>query len=189
MKNRSAALQKEPRPSLRSLDASGLSTRISRLASDLEAGRPSTSAEAPVDVRGARAADQTSHGPDGTPPTGNPGSIVDDVAETCARGSIAKASFWSGDPAMLIAQMVDCVAIERREGDKWQTVAVDGDWEVKLRWKPRRTPGTKGPAPLVAAIEWDVPTETLAGTYRITHHGVYKKPADGGVQKNRNALA
>ena len=155
---------------------------FARLASDLEARRPSTSAEAPVDVRGAVRPTKLATGPDGTPPTGEPGSIVDDVAETCARGSIAKASFWSGDPRNAYRANRQYVAIERREGDKWQTVAVDGDWEVKLRWKPRRTPGAKGPAPLVATVEWDVPAETRAGTYRITHHGVFK-PADGAVQE------
>ena len=54
--------------------------------------------------------------------------------------------------------------VEHKTTAGWQAVADDGDWSTRVRWR------TEGSTP-VAQLSWDIPADTPAGDYRITHLG------------------
>jgi len=63
------------------------------------------------------------------------------------------------------------LSIERQINDSaWQWVATDADWETKMHWT--RTNVILGESEVT--IEWEVPEDTLNGTYRIMHQGYHK---------------
>jgi neutral ceramidase len=94
---------------------------------------------------------------------GKYGDVVDDAKPEYHAGDRAVASFRSGNPQNGFRPDRQYAAIEKKAEGAWQPVAVDGDWEVKIRWKNG-----------VATIEWTIPKDTKAGEYRMVHHGFYK---------------
>jgi len=162
---------------------------FARLASDLAAGRASTTAEPPLDVRPLVRPTPLGTRYDLDPPDARFGDIVRQAPADAAPGERVMVVFWSGTPrngyrpdrqfAMLQRQANDA-------GDAWQTIATDGDWDLKCWWKqPADTadPSASREDRRLAAhhftIAWDVPPATTPGIYRLVHHGVYKSQATG----------
>jgi len=160
----------------------GYSQEFARLASDIAAGRPYDTSEPPADMRAV-----TRPTPLGTPgddePTGAKfGEVVEDAKPACAPGDIAAASFWSGHPQNGYRPDREFAAVERQVGDAWERAVSDGEWDLRLRFKqpPENRSRT---APFICRVEWAVPATVEAGTYRLTHYGVYKSSADGQVHQ------
>lgn len=160
----------------------GYSQEFARLASDIAAGRPSETSEPPADMRSV-----TRPTPLGTPGDDVPdGAKFGDVVETgqaaYAPGEIAAATFWSGHPQNGYRSDREFAAVERREGDDWKRVVADGTWDLKVRFKqpPENRSRT---APFLCRIEWDIPADTVAGTFRFVHHGVHKSATDGTLHE------
>ncbi len=109
-----------------------------------------------------------------------------DVEGAYAGGEKVAASFWSGHPQNGYRPDRSYAAVERKTDDGWQPVMLDGDWEVKVRWSQRPEDNSRTAAH-VCTIEWDVPDDTPAGTYRIVHQGVYKSGDEGAVKEFRTA--
>ncbi len=160
----------------------GYSQEFARLAGDIAAGRPSATCEPPADMRAV-----TRPTPLGTPGDDEPsgakfGDVVDDAKTTYAPGDIAAASFWSGHPQNGYQPDREFAAVERQVGDAWERVVSDGEWDLKVRFKqpPENRSRT---APFVCRIEWEIPAHGDPGTYRLTHHGVYKTSGDGELHE------
>ena len=157
----------------------GYAQEFARLAADIAGGRPSQSAEAPPDVRGAVRPTPLGISADDAPPDAQFGDVIEDAKESYSPGETAAASFWSGHPQSDFRCDRIYATIERKSGDAWQPVAMDGDWEVRLRWKQPPQDRSRT-APFVCRVDWEIPQDLVSGEYRIVHRGVYKT-ADGQV--------
>jgi len=144
---------------------------FARLAADIAAGRPSETHEKPVEMRG-NVRPTPLAAVDKPPESGKFGDVVEDAKPEYEKGAHATASFVSGNPQNGYRPDRQFAVIERKTGDAWKPVAVDGDWEVKIRWKNG-----------VATIEWAIPADAKPGEYRIAHHGVSKTDADTELQE------
>jgi len=160
----------------------GYSQEFARLAADIAAGRTSETCEPPADMRAV-----TRPTPLGTPgddePTGAKfGDVIEDAKPNHAPGEIAAASFWSGHPQNGYRPEREFAAVERQEGGEWRRTVADGEWDLRLRFKqpPENRSRT---APFVCRIEWEIPADVAPGTYRLTHHGVYKASGDGELHE------
>ena len=65
--------------------------------------------------------------------------------------------------------------VEREADGGWTSVADDGDWSTKLRWRRSDDVST-------VTISWDVPDDVVAGRYRIRYFG-NARDASGGVRQ------
>jgi len=63
------------------------------------------------------------------------------------------------------------------DGDEWEIVHTDNDWETKFSWVRHMTFSTYS----FASISWDIPEDTKRGTYRIRHFGNYKHFLGKGI--------
>jgi neutral ceramidase len=85
-------------------------------------------------------------------------------------GHIVLVEFASANPNHDLRRGGTYLEVQRREGGEWVRVADDGDWSTTFRWQRA---GRRGPkrAESTATITWHIPDGTLAGDYRIVHHG------------------
>jgi neutral ceramidase len=161
----------------------GYQQEFVRLAEDILAGRPSQTHEPPVDVRGKVRPVPLGTAHDDLPPGGEFGAVVEDAAERYSRGDLVVASFWSGHPQNGYRPSRRYATIERQENGEWRGVAIDGDWDVKIRWIQPAAAGRKRTAAHVFSVEWSTPPETAPGTYRVKHEGVFKTQTDAQVHE------
>ncbi len=160
----------------------GYQQEFARLAADIAAGRASTSHEPPPDVRGSIRPTPLGTATDDPPTGGAYGETASDVHVAYSGGEKVTASFWCGHPQNGYRPDRRYAMIERKVDDGWQRVALDGDWEVKVRFSQRPEDKSRTAA-YVCAVEWDVPPGTPPGTYRIVHHGVRKPAGDDAVKE------
>lgn len=157
----------------------GYQQEFVRLAEDITAGRPSKTHEPPLDVRKLVRPVPLGTAFDDSPPDGNFGDVVEDAADAYSPGDVVTASFWSGHPQNGYRPDRRYATIERRKNGDWRPAAVDGDWEVRVRWSQPAEAGKNRTAAHVFRVEWTTPQDTPPGTYRIKHEGVFKTEADG----------
>jgi neutral ceramidase len=169
-----------------------------RLARAMKAGRPVASAALPADMRTRVTEGLSLDGPDERPPAGaKPGDVVADTKERFAPGELVTVRFWTGSPVNEYRRTDRFMAVQRLTpgGDAWQVAREDFDWDTTVRWKqsepetgaepvrdPHRDPARWGPAarvkrpePYQVTVTWQTDARTAPGTYRIVHHGRFKK--------------
>ncbi|MBF0351681.1 MAG: neutral/alkaline non-lysosomal ceramidase N-terminal domain-containing protein [SAR324 cluster bacterium] len=56
------------------------------------------------------------------------------------------------------------VLVERQHQGRWECVAVDSDWDTRVRWFQQKKD-------LIAEIIWNIPDETIPGIYRVVYQG------------------
>jgi len=144
---------------------------FSRLAHDMMAGRPSTTDAPPPD----RSDDQITFLPpvvfDLTPLARKFGDVVEDAKGPYVAGQhAAVVKFQSANPRNNLHTQGTYLTVDRKAGNSWVTVATDGDWETKFRWEKDGV-DVKLNAKSYATVEWDIPSSTPSGTYRICHFG------------------
>ena len=143
-------------------------------------------------------------GPDEQPPPeAKPGDAVADAKKRYAPGDLVTVCFWTGSPVNEYRRTDRYLAVERRapEGDTWQVVREDFDWDTTARWKqlpsqsdpkPGKAAGSQGdrlgpapytprPEPFQVTITWQTDSQTAPGTYRIVHYGRFKQ--NGKVER------
>ena len=157
---------------------------FTRLAADLEAGRPSESHEPPLEMRGRVRPTPLATAYDREPTDAKYGDVASQVESAYKPGERVTVSFSSGNPQNGYRAGRRYAAIERLSEGQWVTACRDGDWEVKCRWTQPRS-DAKGAERRLAAhlftVEWEVPADVEPGSYRITHFGGYKAQGDGQV--------
>jgi neutral ceramidase len=175
-----------------------------RLARALKAGRPLTSNAMPVDMRTRIKTSASLDGPDEQPPAqAKFGDAAADAKDRYAPGDLVTVTFWTGSPVNEYRRTDRFRTVERlvKESGAWQPVREDFDWETTCRWKqmgaePSPKPRTNTrldsfrigqaarlarPDPYQVTITWQTDAATPEGTYRIVHHGRFKK--DGKVER------
>lgn len=175
-----------------------------RLARALKAGKPVETRAVPADMRMRLKASVALDGPDERPPDkAKFGAAVADPKERYMPGDVVTTSFWSGSPVNEYRRTDRFLTVERLlEGrGTWEAVRADGDWDTTCRWRqllPKDDPQARKdsrveafrivpppriprPEPYQVTITWQTTAHTAPGTYRIVHHGRYKK--EGKVER------
>tara|TARA_R110002072_G_scaffold84388_19_gene191441 strand:+ start:11959 stop:13905 length:1947 start_codon:yes stop_codon:yes gene_type:complete len=80
------------------------------------------------------------------------------------KGDTVIVDFWSSNPTAHYTTGNTFMLVERRTPSGWQVVADDGDWSTRVRWRLQDDV-------YVAQLSWEIPADTRAGNYRITHKG------------------
>jgi len=183
---------------------SGYRQEFVKLARALKGNQGVIPSVQPTDMRPV-AKNTWSEGPDETAPKDAKfGDVIEDVKESYMPGEELSVSFWTGNASNDYKRTDRYFEIQRlvKAPDQWETVVRDGDWGATCRWEQTKAPPVldeKGnpikekkeafslaPAPLKHRpepyhfiVKWQIDEKTPKGTYRVVHHGRYKK--DGKV--------
>lgn len=84
-----------------------------------------------------------------------------------APGETVLAEFWSANPTAEYGAVDNYLAVEHKTPGGWQSVAKDGDWNTRVRWRTEADG-------YLASLSWQVPTDAPAGVYRLVHFGFDK---------------
>jgi neutral ceramidase len=103
------------------------------------------------------------------------GDVLQRPASSYRQGEKVQVSFITGHPKNNLLREGTFLEVQRLDGSRWTTVAVDNDFETTYRW--RRI----GIADSAADITWSIPKDAPAGTYRILHHGDWKNGWTGSI--------
>ena len=98
------------------------------------------------------------------------GEVVEDhdAKASYARGTVVEVQFWAGHPKNDPMTQSSYLEVQRHDGQTWQPVAHDWDWETTFRWRRH------GIASSIVTITWTIPPWIDPGTYRILHRGARK---------------
>jgi neutral ceramidase len=129
---------------------------------------------------------------DGTPLGKHFGDVVTDVAgANFTAGDVVFARFYAGCPRNDVRQEGTFSAVQRQDGadGSWATVADDGDWETRFIWERESEISTTS----YATVQWHVPADVVAGSYRLVHTGdskdlLQKKSAYTGTSSAFNVF-
>lgn len=172
-----------------------------RLARSIKEGARVELTGQPEDMR-KRVENKWRDGPDETDPDGASfGDVVMPPKSPCAAGDLVTVVYWTGRPSNGYKRGQRYFTIQRlapAESEKWETVLRDGQWEATCQWqqmlvetdaeRKKRIAAAKAaaytlnakpveptPEPFQVTIQWSIPPDTPPGTYRIVHHGRFKK--------------
>ena len=83
-------------------------------------------------------------------------------------------SFWGGNPRNDRKNGSTFLTVERKNSNNvWDVVRTDGCWDTKFHWdRPNFVEDILHMS--IVTAEWNVPSGTPSGTYRIQHFGNYK---------------
>lgn len=79
-------------------------------------------------------------------------------------GETVIAEFWSANPTAHYTTGDNFLLVEHKTAAGWQSVADDGDWSTRVRWRIEDDS-------YIAQLSWEIPVESSAGDYRLTHSG------------------
>ena len=137
----------------------------SQLASALESGTPVASNITYDDWRGKSVGQPLPIGATGLPSKGKRYGDALPLARTQYRGGeTVIAEFWSANPTAHYTTGDNFLLVEHKTAAGWQSVADDGDWSTRVRWRIEDDS-------YIAQLSWEIPVESSAGDYRLTHFG------------------
>ncbi|MGW1738330.1 neutral/alkaline ceramidase [Nocardia sp. NPDC001965] len=108
------------------------------------------------------------------PPVGYDfGDVLSEPAATYRAGEQVSVEFAGAYPNHDLHRGSTYLMVQRRDGERWRTIADDGDWETTFSW-------SRGPASSShVTIVWHSPADTPPGSYRIRYFGdVVKSGSD-----------
>jgi neutral ceramidase len=80
-------------------------------------------------------------------------------------GDTVRAEFVGTYPNNDLRRGGSYLEVQRETAGGWQRIADDGDWSTKFHWR------RAGRAGSCVSIEWDVPSDAAAASYRIVYRG------------------
>ncbi|MGV3016028.1 neutral/alkaline non-lysosomal ceramidase N-terminal domain-containing protein [Rothia sp. 88186D007BW] len=98
------------------------------------------------------------------------GEVLTQPAHT-DRGETVSAVFVGAHPNNDQQLNSSYLEVQRLEGGQWVTIAGDNDPATRFHWKRHLAAQSR------VTIEWQIPAETVPGTYRILYHGDSKNGA------------
>jgi neutral ceramidase len=158
----------------------GYIQEFSRLASDMVAGRPSVSGPSPPDLSDKQIQLIPEPKFDRLPEGKNFGDVLTDAKTSYGIGETVKVTFQGANPRnnQRIEDSFLSVELQTTVAGKnvYKTVANDADWSTKFHWKaaPDHPLDFAVKKESTVTIDWTIPKETVAGTYRICYHGDHK---------------
>jgi neutral ceramidase len=137
----------------------------SYLASTLEAGTAVESKTTYDDWRGKSNETTLHNGQLNPPPKGaNYGDALPQGQTEYRQGETVVAEFWSNNPSAHYVTGNNYMLVERKTPAGWQTIATDGDWTTRVRWRAEDES-------IIAKLSWETSAKIEAGAYRLTHLG------------------
>ena len=140
------------------------------LATAMRDGVPVPAGPTPPDLSGRRLSWQRRR-PADVPFAGAFGEVVVQPPPRVLPGATVSATFVGAYPNNDLRRGDTYLEVQRRDGDRWRTVADDGDWATRFHYARRGRGGSQ------IVITWDVPAD-VDGTYRISYRGD-ARAADG----------
>ncbi|ATB33737.1 neutral/alkaline ceramidase [Melittangium boletus] len=153
---------------------------VDTLALAMRSGTSVAPGPTPRDLRGEQTTIQTGVVYDDKPLTKSFGSLVTDARAAYARNETVSVKFWGGHPKNNLHIQGSYLQVQRKSGSTWVTVADDASWETTYRWERNNCFPTFGCS--YVTIDWRIPSDTPAGTYRIRHEGDWKSGWDGLIR-------
>lgn len=148
----------------------------STLAEAMRDGTPAPAGSRPPTMSPPRAA-RTGRRPDGAPEGRRVGDLLVGPRRRYRGGDQVRAVFAGAHPNNRLRRGGTYLLVERETPSGWEKVADDGDWETKLRWRPR----PRGVSEIT--ITWDVPASTDPGRYRVRYLGDARETTgEGGLR-------
>jgi neutral ceramidase len=101
----------------------------------------------------------------------NFGDVLEDVSSSpYSPGDAVYATFQGANPRNNLRTQDSFLRVEMsvNGGAQWNPVLLDGDWETKFHW------AKGGLMESVITLEWDIPSWTPSGTYRLRYNGDWK---------------
>lgn len=98
------------------------------------------------------------------------GDVQQDVSQTYTKGETVVVTFLGGHPKNNYQTQQSYLEVQKWDGEAWKTVAYDWDWNTQYHWQ------RIGIARSEIRIEWTIPQNAEAGTYRIIHNGHARRP-------------
>lgn len=175
----------------------GYRQQYTRMAQAIAAGEQVGAGPAPREMRGTIEAATLGTSHDLPPEAAEFGDVAQDTDDKYTGGNVVQVAFWTGNPLNYSPSGGSFLSVEKQDGDQWVEVADDGSWSTRCRWtqpsdeapSEAEKPAAKKKSPLPDKsslakpanldayqvwIEWTVPSDAPAGTYRIVHHGAFK---------------
>jgi neutral ceramidase len=153
---------------------------FSALAAAMRAGAAVSAGPTPRDLTCCQTTVQTGVVFDDKPIWNSFGDVYRNAASAYPVGSTARVTFWGGHPKNNPKIQGSYLRVERKLGTSWTTVANDWDWETKYVWQRNNCFPTF--ACSLVTVEWTIPADAPAGTYRIRHDGHWKSGWDGLIR-------
>mmetsp|Transcript_4008 Transcript_4008/g.11180 ORF Transcript_4008/g.11180 Transcript_4008/m.11180 type:complete len:724 (-) Transcript_4008:26-2197(-) len=98
------------------------------------------------------------------------GDLLADVKPTYKAGEVASATFQAANPSGNYMTEDTFLKVEKLETstNSWVAIRSDGDWDTRFLWNPHKNPTVS-----TATIEWYIPKDQPAGTYRLVYQAYY----------------
>jgi len=183
----------------------GYRQQYTRMAKAMAEGSQVDSGPTPRDIRSEATSAPLGTSPDLPPEHASFGDVLQDANEIYHPGDTVEVAYWTGHPQNDYHTGGSFLTIEHQLDGSWIAVDDDGGWMTKCRWmqssadavagddgssNPERTSTIPGKDSVAGRgnlsahqvwIEWTIPSDTVAGTYRIVHHGAYKPAGSSEV--------
>ncbi|HEY1014263.1 MAG TPA: neutral/alkaline non-lysosomal ceramidase N-terminal domain-containing protein [Herpetosiphonaceae bacterium] len=156
--------------------AAAFQQEFSKLAAALRAGTPVAAGPAPRDLSCCQTSLQTGVVFDDVPLFKQFGAVETDAAAAYQRGQTARVVFWGGHPKNNPQIQSTYLKVQRNVQGAWVTVASDWDSSTRYRWE------RNGVAYSKVTVEWAIPADAPAGSYRIVHDGHWKSGWTGAIK-------
>lgn len=99
------------------------------------------------------------------------GDVVVQPKKSYRAGSTVVVDFCGGHPNNNLHRNHTYLEVQRKEGGSWVRVADDVTYETTLHWERPNGSSTQS----INRVLWALtPTNAMAGTYRVVHHGDWK---------------
>jgi neutral ceramidase len=132
------------------------------LAEAMRDSRPAPAGPRPADLSGRKRKIAKQPPPDAGPEFG---TVLTEPAAAYRPGGQVAAEFRGAHLANDVRRGGTFLQVQRLAGPDWSTVADDGDWSTKIRWR------REGAAGSIVTITWDIPADAGPGSYRIRYLG------------------
>ena len=113
--------------------------------------------------------------------TGSFGQVVTDAPKTATAGQLISATFQGANPRNNLRLEGSYAYIQQQDssGGAWHNYKDDSDWELVFNWV--RTNTVTGTS--TATLDWHIPANVPAGTYRFAYFGTSKTPVIGTLKE------
>ncbi|MCU0664147.1 MAG: neutral/alkaline ceramidase [Myxococcota bacterium] len=151
-----------------------------RLAAALREGLPVDPGEPPRDLRNDQTTLQTGVVFDDKLLWTSFGGIKTDANASYTRGQTARVVFVGAHPKNNLHTQGTFLEVQRKVAGSWVAIKRDWDWDTKYMWERFNCVPTLACSHVT--VEWQIPSDTPAGTYRIRHYGDWKSGWDGKIR-------
>lgn len=136
-----------------------------QLATAMRDGAPVPAGPAVPDLTELQRSAETTPPPDFPPVGYNFGDVLTDPAPAYRAGERVEVEFAGAHPNHKLHRGSTYLMVQRRDENRWRTIAGDGDWSTTFSWSPGPASSSR------VTIAWHSPADAAPGSYRIRYFG------------------